>query len=59
MTERPAYIPISKETRTKLKSLKGTDDYDNYLNKLLRTGANKMIKTLTQSLKQKDLPILI
>jgi len=38
MTERPAYIPISKETRCKLKSLKGTDDYDNYLNKLLKSG---------------------
>ena len=38
MTSRPAYIPISKETRSKLKALKGTDDYDNYLNKLLRTG---------------------
>lgn len=38
MTERPAYIPIERQIQTKLKALKGSDSYSEYLGRLMRSG---------------------
>ena len=41
MTERPAYIPIEREIQTKLKALKGSDSYSEYLDRLMRSVSRK------------------
>ena len=38
MSERKVEIPISAEIRTKLKALKGSDSYSEYLGRLMRSG---------------------
>jgi len=39
MAERDPQIPVKSEIKTKLKALKGTESYSNYLDRLMRSGS--------------------
>jgi len=38
MTIRDPQIPVKEEIKTKLKALKGTDSYSEFLDRLMRSG---------------------